>query len=80
MFICTHGTNAGPGLRAEYTGSSRDEPSGGPTGTLDSQGGYSLEPDGCLLQVIDVKEPAEKDIQAGGSKQTANPFVNTSVN
>lgn len=39
---------------------------------------YSLKLDGCLLQIVDVKEPAEKDIQAR-SKHKASLFVNQSM-
>lgn len=35
---------------------------------------YSLELDGCLLQIVDVKEPAEKDIQTR-CKDKAGPLV-----
>ena len=38
---------------------------------------YSLEPDGCLLQIVDVKEPPEKDIQTR-SKNKVGPLVNES--
>lgn len=41
--------------------------------------GHSLEPDGRLLQVVDVEQPAEKDIQTG-SKNKAGPSVNGFMN
>lgn len=45
---------------------------GSPRGHGGMLGAYSLEPDGRLLQVIDVKEPPEKDIQTR-SKNNVGP-------